>query len=221
MAIFKPGAIVGAISGNVGGACFVNNKGSSVLRQPRSRTGSESPAQLVRQAKLHNDIIRWRDLTSEKKRQWNVAASTITFSNRLGVQRLLSGYQYFLKTSAIFETTNPPQGATTFPDMDVTFASNIGLGIRVIFDNPPSAGIFSGLIQAMPLWRDTPIGFVNFYRNITVIATSLVSIVIITSDFEEIFQLPLLNQYVAFRWITIDKGVLTNQTYTQIIQTGA
>ena len=219
MAIFRTSAIVGGISGNVGGACFVNTRGSAVLRKSRTRSTPQTPARMVKQSVMYNAIIRWRELSDEKKKQWNIAALTTSFPNRLGEKRLLSGYQYFLKVNGLVDQDDPPQPTNTYPGLNIQWTPKSDNSIKMENIGPSSAITYAGLVEAMPLYRDNPPNFQNFYRSLGVILIVVLEFTFIEVQFNPIFGEPRLNQWIAFRWTTINDGLLTSQTFSRVVKT--
>lgn len=221
MAIFKPGAIVGGISGSVGGATFVNSRGSSVLRKRKTRNGRRSQGSVNQSAILQNSITRWRNFSAENKTLWNNAASNATFANRLGQQRNLSGYQYFLKLQTFYFSDFPPVYIVDPPNVTVQFTSSVASGIAVDIQTTGAPDIAQFNIKGMLLYRNTPIKFVNFYKNIANLSAPTGFAFDFTFLWEEVFPLPVLGQYVALQYLSVSNNAPTGQIFEQIIETTA
>ena len=96
MAIFKPSAVVGAISGTIGGVNFVSGKGSPVLRSKRARNPLRSPDALERQATFTRQAHNWSIEPETIRAQWRQAALDFPHTNRFGVTTRLSGFQLYM-----------------------------------------------------------------------------------------------------------------------------
>ena len=99
MAIFSQGPIVGAISGSVGGATFVNGRGSRVLRHRPARPAPKGTGIQATQSAMNQLQNAWADLTDAQRLQWRTAAVNVNRTNRLGLSAPLSGLQFFLSVN--------------------------------------------------------------------------------------------------------------------------
>jgi len=221
MGIFKPGALVGGISGKVGGATFVNTSGSSVIRMSKRHGKYPSNAQLQESTNLQRAIIRWKNLSVDNKKLWNVAALTKTFSNRLGEQMILTGYQYFLKAQAYQDVDTPPNQSTVSPEAILNFKSSIADGLELFCDLGAGGTLIQGVIQGMPLYRSTPIKFQGFHREIFDFSFSFSFGVNFDTVWQTLFPAPVLGQYIALRWVYRINFVYTGQIHSQIVETTA
>lgn len=97
MAIFKPGPIIGGISGNLSASNFVNAKGTPVIRRRTTRTNRATQAQLAQRATLASFASFWHALDDEQRLTWNVGARERSFTNTLGLPYTLNGFQLFVK----------------------------------------------------------------------------------------------------------------------------
>lgn len=116
MAIFRPGPSIGAISGNLGGACFVQSKAGPVIRQRNVRTKNTSKRHLQLRALMKQLRAAWKNLTPDQHTAWNQSASQVLFTNRLGIPTLISGYNLFIKLNAFGQYTIPVNPAFIFSD---------------------------------------------------------------------------------------------------------
>lgn len=96
MAIFKASPIIGGISGSIQGITFANPRGSPVLRKRQLSRKSLSPSQLSQRASFQASVAAWATFSDAQRAAWRAAASQITLTNRLGLSRNLSGFQYYL-----------------------------------------------------------------------------------------------------------------------------
>jgi len=120
MAIFKPGAIVQAISGNLSGVNFVNAARSVYIRKARRPNNSTSTAQLAIQANFGIVTNLWAKLSTSLRTTWTTAAKSLAHVNRIGIPTTLSGREFFflrnlenLNTFALPTQTAPPTMAST------------------------------------------------------------------------------------------------------------
>ena len=121
MAIFRASAVVGSISGTLGSTTFVHTGASKVIRRRPNSTDRQSPKQLAQRVRLRVVQNLWPTLTPNQRQAWVTHALIFTASNRLGVQRPISGWQYFLKinllqlSAELPPVLQPPLGFVTQP----------------------------------------------------------------------------------------------------------
>ncbi len=101
MAIYRPSAIVGAISGNVGGVCFVVTKAGLVARKRNVRTRNTSKRRFEVNAGFQKLRNAWRSLSEIQQTSWRQAALTFPHTNRLGLATRLTGFALFIKVNAL------------------------------------------------------------------------------------------------------------------------
>lgn len=97
MAIFKPGPVVGAISGSIGAVNFANARGSKVARARQIKTRGVSPRQATQQALMAPAHSLWVSIGADLRLQWNAAAADTQLPNAIGQERPITGWQLFLK----------------------------------------------------------------------------------------------------------------------------
>lgn len=97
MALFVPSALVGAVSGKVGGVTFVAAGKGQVIKSAAVTVRAFSKLQLERQARLAWVKSQWRTLTAAQKTAWNTAAALVVKTNALGQPTAMTGYQAFVK----------------------------------------------------------------------------------------------------------------------------
>ena len=95
MAIIKTGAIIGAISGKLGGVTFANTPAGLVAKQ--SQTRQPAPTRYTYRANAIRKMAAtaWAAKSTSDQLAWNRAAMRFATSNRLGISRLYSGVQMF------------------------------------------------------------------------------------------------------------------------------
>lgn len=148
MAIFRPGSIVGAISGNVGGVNFVAGKGAPIARQRIRRTKNNSPALAHSRANLARLRTQWRAITEEQRNAWRQAALIYPHRNRLGLATQLSGIALYIKAnmerSAIpglpfqFQEDEVPDLTTSAPLQASSLAISISGDYTILISEPIS-----------------------------------------------------------------------------------
>lgn len=111
MAIFRPGPLIAAISGNVGGLNFAQTRSGPIIRRKTTRTNKKTNRQLNRRARFSQVQKDWAVATDLTRDQWRAAAASIKRTNRLGLPSTLTGFQLFVMNSL----TNPVSDHTNFP----------------------------------------------------------------------------------------------------------
>lgn len=101
MAIFRESPLVGAMSGRIGGAVAVRSKTGPVVRHRPAKITATSQSALAARADFSNTAKDWRQLSTADARAWNDFAAAHPEANRLGVSRLLTGFQWFMRGSRV------------------------------------------------------------------------------------------------------------------------
>jgi len=96
MAIMRPSAIVGDISGSIGGQTFVRSKAGLVISSRGRHTKTTNKAAIQNQATFQWVRAYWKKLTEEQRTQWVQAALIYPHTNRLGIKKPMSGFQMFI-----------------------------------------------------------------------------------------------------------------------------
>lgn len=99
VAIFTPSALVGAISGGVGGLQFLSGAGGNIVRARPGKRSQKTPAMLNEQAIYINAVRHWQRLTDAQRLVWDSLIQTRPIRNRLGVPQHLPGFQSFMKVA--------------------------------------------------------------------------------------------------------------------------
>lgn len=146
MAIFKPGPIVQAITGTVGGTNFVVSARSVYLRRARIGNSNQRKSQLDIQTHMIQLTRAWNDLTDAQRRAWQTTAAAVPTKNKLGIPITLNGREFFFQRNlrnlcfgiygynatppSIIGTTPPYGGAIANPSSGVITLtwSNLTLG---------------------------------------------------------------------------------------------
>lgn len=97
MAIFTPGPLIGAITGNIGGLNFVLARSGPVVRQRIRRTKSTDPRRAATQQGMQLVRKSWRNLTDSQRTAWRQAALSVPHTNRLTITSNLTGFALFVR----------------------------------------------------------------------------------------------------------------------------
>lgn len=232
MAIFTPGPLIGGISGNIGGINFANPRGSKVIRKARRPQSNKSEIQLVSQAKLAIVINLWRRKPVAEQIAWKAAAAQIPLPNRLGQQRQISGYQYFIQVNTPLElqvtadvldvrVPLPPTAVSTQVTATITFASSIANGIEMTFADLPGGSAYSGLVYGRLLYRSTPIQFNNLWRAFGSLGLLGNGVFDMTSTWQTVYDLPVLGQFIALKFQPLQNSAPRGAITAVIIETTA
>lgn len=232
MAIFKTGAIIGAISGTVGGVNFANPRGSKVVRRARRASANKTQPQMLIQARMATLISLWRRKPIEEQDAWRAAASQNPYPNRLGQSRQISGFQFFLKENMPFEPNIiagiaeekkplPPTSVSTQVIATTTFTSTVTSGIVVTFTDLQSPGGYGGGFFGRLLYRTTPIKFTNTYRSIGIASRAGNGTINLSTIWQTVFTLPVLGQFIAIQFKPDQNKFRRGAWTTVIIETTA
>lgn len=170
MAIFTPGALIGAISGNLAGVNFVQAKHGAVLRKRQAGVHHATKAQLKQRTLFRTAQNAWNDLTEEERRAWRKAAPAFPVRNRLGHPSPYSGFQYFhhVKLLTLFHfalpfTTPPPlPRPSPYVSLELTFTAGGTYDVDVVAADEPSSPMFV-LFASRPMTQK-PITTFPFWR---------------------------------------------------------
>lgn len=147
MAIFRPGPIIGAISGNLGGSNFVQSNNGPVVRQRIRRTRLYQDRTREMRIRFQNLRAAWAQLETQEITQWRAAAADFPHTNRLGVTSRLSGYQLFMKVNAF--AWNPSKGLAPDP---ISTPPNLNRQVSFTFDRfRVSVGFFKQFRAQEPI----------------------------------------------------------------------
>ena len=108
MAIVKFGAVVGGISGRVGGVVFAGGRSGAVLKAAGRRVGGDTQRARLAQSVPDGVATAWNALTDQQRGAWRTAAASVTRTNRLGMGRQISGWQLYWSVCATRYGASPP-----------------------------------------------------------------------------------------------------------------
>lgn len=205
MAIFSASPAVGSISGNAGGLCFVNSRGSKVVRKTRARQASIQDGGIKAQADFATATRIWRGLTEDQRNAWRTYAIGTPSTNRLGEQSPLSGYQAFLK-NALFNgivlpavNEDPPLISEQPIIAPITVSWSLASELIYVTGTGPIAGSVNIQIGAMPLYTDSIPKFWGRYKVIGTVTMAQNNNLAVTVLWDAVFSTPNVGQVVAFR----------------------
>lgn len=144
MALVKFGGGVVQMAGSIGGTTFARNKGGNYARARTKPVNPNTGLQVAVRSALTFLTDRWSStLTAVQRTAWNLYASSVVMTNRLGESINLSGFNHYIRSNSILKTQGLPlidDGPTLFeiPEADPTFSAigtEAGGTISVVFDN--------------------------------------------------------------------------------------
>jgi len=144
MALVKFGAGVIQMSGSIAGNVYARNRSGNYVRARTKPVNPNSSGQVVIRAALATLTTRWaQTLTALQRTAWNLYASNVAMTNKLGETIHLTGFNHYLRSNiprlqigtgiidagpVVFEL--PAQDPTMFLE-----ASEASQKISVSFDN--------------------------------------------------------------------------------------
>lgn len=97
MAIFRPGPLVSAVSGDIGGINFVSSSHGHYIRRKATVCNRDTERQLYRRTAINFYATVWRAMNATQRSAWVTAAWYLLWPNRLGIHRRITPWQSFLK----------------------------------------------------------------------------------------------------------------------------
>ncbi len=170
MAIFRTSALVGAISGAIGGVVFVAGAASPTVRHRPRSPGGASPNHAQQQS-LFTQIQRtWSGMTALNKTAFRTLSLQMPAHNRLGQSRPLSPFQFYVQYSwrhfqrvGTIPTAVAAPLDSEFPTSMTVFA-DISAGTQILNTPIPLATSYQMIIYGATLNRDTPVATYTNYR---------------------------------------------------------
>lgn len=205
MAIFKASGVVGSISGNVGGACFVNGRGSKVLRKSKQNRSSKGEGPAIARANMQRAQKAWGFLSDDIKRAWSTYAISTPRTNRLGEQYTISGYQEFVRRQLIYVGNDAPTDdlppANDAPPLicPITFSSSTALGLRLVSGIGTTQGSVRLQYYGRNLYTTTIPKFFDRLKYIGGLKMDQSSAKSISAQWEAQFSLPIIDQVCVIR----------------------
>jgi len=225
MAIFSSSGVVGSVSGNAGGVNFVNGKGSKVIRKAR-RAGSINDNKIIKQQSVFATFARhWRTLSVDEQNAWRTYAFNSPRTNRLGLARQLSGFQEYMSSGIYrkgvlgFFNDLPPTELTDPKTAFYKFTSTVLTGISISMGSGPISGDISISLFGFLSYSTSLVASFNRHKYIGDFTIAQGAVLDITSEWEDVFPLPVLNQVIGFRGIFYNGGSPSRNANFQITKT--
>lgn len=170
MAILTPGAMIGAISGSIGGTTFSHNKGGPYIRTRAIPTNPNTARQQAVRTILASLAAAWSNvLTAAQRATWDAFAEANTITNALGQSVKITGLGWYLRCGARLmdaggtvptaaPTAPGPAGLLTFtPSFSSTTAIDVAFTaalpgnehLQVFMTGPDNAGATPNFNQAV------------------------------------------------------------------------
>ncbi len=203
MAIFRPGHVVGAISGNLQGSNFVLGRYGPYVRKRLVRTKKATEDQLARRAYLQRLILHWQGLSGAQRNAWNAAAKLVQFTNRLGIPRHITGHQLFVRDNIrnindVTPFNNPPRNLfrPTAPTELTIIASAAGnVSITWTMLTPPNTA--RAYVYGCRPMSSSPSTYLNNFKHFTDYACSIgFRNNNVTADWDSEFGHPVENEKI-------------------------
>lgn len=195
MAIFRPGSIVGAISGNLGTLNFVAGKGTPIVRKRIRKKDSQTPKQITQRSGTQTISSLWRKIPADTRLKWNTAAKKFPHKNRLGQTSQPSGFQLFFTCAMGTWLWNRATGAPVPPAPEtialrtLTFSASASGNIRIAFNPTIFAVHLARIYASRPFSTVIPKHFPNL-KHMTTSTGDVGDFVDITSEFDAAFGHP-------------------------------
>lgn len=128
MALIKFGGGVVQMAGSIAGTTFARNRYGNYARARTTPVNPNSSGQQAVRATLAALTNRWsQTLTAAQRTAWNLYASNVVMTNRLGESINLSGFNHYIRSNSWlsrFGQTIVDDGPVIFeiPDADATFS---------------------------------------------------------------------------------------------------
>jgi len=128
MALIKFGGGVVQMAGSIAGNTFARNRYGNYVRARTKPTNPNTASQIAVRASLAFLTTRWSDtLTAAQRAAWDLYASNVIMTNRLGETTHLSGYNHYLRSNIEYKNrfgATIDAGPVVFelPAQDPTFA---------------------------------------------------------------------------------------------------
>ncbi len=142
--LIKLGAIIGALSGRLGGMVGSRNRYGTYLRQGSIPVNPNSPDQQFIRATFQSVVNAWSAvLTAPQRAAWDVYAANIVMKNKLGEDIFITGFNHYIRSNVPLIQAGEARVddgpiVLSLPEADETFAitaSEATQLVSVTFDN--------------------------------------------------------------------------------------
>ena len=173
MATVSYGSIIEKMRGSIRGTTFSSAgglevaKGKALVRRPKFPLAQDAKALFARFAPA------WRALSIPKRADWATYAATVTFTNSLGQNYKISGFQHFIRNSMFFSLRGTPvvadvPGGSGLPTVSVATLDFSAGDLRLASFAPtfPASSEIRGSVYApVEQSRTVPVGkIINQFR---------------------------------------------------------
>ncbi len=147
MAIIRVGALVGAISGTVGGQTFVTGGRSTVVRNKPAARARTSPSLARERSRWAVGVNSWGGLTTGQQDAWRTAARNLLATNVLGESSPRGGFNFYMQLWMTFRRPSgdnnllPPVDGQSAAPSNVSAVFDVGGPYNVDSDVPATTGI--------------------------------------------------------------------------------
>lgn len=159
MAIIREGALIGGISGSLGGLTFANSGNGTVVKHRPIKVRKHSRTQMLRRAAMERIHSGWIGLTAKEKNAWIWVSRMGRVPNRLGVERYLSAYQWFVAMNVPY-MMYVPGGLVRWPpaygrlevpyDLDVVGSAGGSIDVTFVLASTPLGTVDVMIYGARP-----------------------------------------------------------------------
>lgn len=211
MAIIRTGHIVGGITGTLGSEDYVNGRGSTYVRRRPRKTNQNTQAQTNRRSRFGDVTQAWQTFPENVRTAWRAAAKLITFPNRLGIQRSISGFQLFVKYTMSFqsnlfiEPTGPPGLSTAPRATDLILTASASGSIEISFTNNVPPTILQIFFQgARPVSSSPRTHFSNYKFLRSDFFGAGPRSIDLTARFDALFGHPVENEFISVKMRSVE-----------------
>lgn len=138
MALVKYGAGIVQMSGSIAGDVHARNRYGNYIRPRTKPTNPNTDRQVEVRAALSALTDRWSStLTAAQRTAWNLYASNVAMTNKLGEVMHLTGFNHYIRSNAFRERVNitpVDDGPVVFelPGADPTFAITASEATQIV-----------------------------------------------------------------------------------------
>ena len=224
MAIFTPGAVIGQISGRVGGYVFSRNRGGSYVRN-----GSVPSTVVTEKALLYKSYLAaasqyWTSLTDAERLSWTVWAQSKTSTNRLGRSISLNGQNWFVSLNSRLAAAGesmihvPPVTSSPVGVVISAFTVDAGVGAtQVTFASAPLAANQKLWVRGAMVSSSAINNVENLLTTLTISAAAAASPLNLETPLEDAFgALSVGATYVIeCRVLNTDNGMVSGRAFAR------
>lgn len=144
MALIRPGAVVGQVSGRIGGVVFARNRGGAYVRNGPAPVQPRTIYQQTVRNALSQASSAWDGLTDDQRQAWSEWAKLNPVKNRIGESVTLQGNAAFVQLNSrlvmlgITPVATTPAVGSPSGLLTMTLNTDIGAGdFEVVYTATP------------------------------------------------------------------------------------